>query len=186
MIADNFKYVCLAVWATYCITSVQCLSHQLQLQKVSWRLWLYNVFWMQTVASLGSGSYPQNPTNLRAELRKLKFVAKKYWHHVSRVESQGGKSDTGSKEEAALAFSCAQEQRSHCPGAALLHQVLYNKSALLSFSEQSHSMVCQKQNNFLESTGKYRRWESGSWGINVKKRKSDLCSYREHWSGNCT
>lgn len=150
------------------------------------------MFFVAPVAPSGSGNYPQNPTNLRVELRKLKFVAKNDWHNVSRVKRQGGKSNAGSKKEAALANSCWAQgqlwlgQRPHCPGPAVLHQGLCNKSALLSSSELNPMIFCQKQNKLVESTGKYGRWESGTWGINVKNKESNLCSYSEYWSGNFT
>lgn len=185
MIADNFKYVWPAVCATSSITSVQCFSHQLHLQKVVWRLWLYNVFWVQAVAPSGRGNYPQNPTNLRVELRKLKFVAEKSWDGVSRVESQGGKGNTGSKGEAALAWPVVPRGRDHTalhcpPPPSALEQV--STSELFRWVTQ---WSVRGRANFLGSTGKYRCWESGSWDINVKN-KSNLCSYREHWSGNFT
>lgn len=129
---------------------------------------------MQTVAPSGSGNYPQNPTNLRVELRKLNFVAKKYWHNVSRVKSQGVRAIlaprkgcpglfplcTGAalaRAETTLPWTC-----SPTPNAFNTWHLTF-KSALLNSSEQSHTMVCQKQNKLL---GEYRQIQLlGIWKL---------------------
>lgn len=118
------------------------------------------MFFVAPVAPSGSGNYPQNPTNLRVELRKLKFVAKNDWHNVSRVKRQGGKSNAGSKKEAALANSCWAQgqlwlgQRPHCPGPAVLHQGLCNKSSTAElFRTKSHDILSEAE----QACGEYRQ-----------------------------
>lgn len=163
--------------ATYWTTSVQCLSHQLQLQKAVWRLLLHDVFCKQTGAPSDGDNYPQNPTNLRVELRKLNFVAKKYWHNVGGVKSWGGKSNTSSKK------GCPCEERllvhRGSSGWGRNHTALELPSCTKGLGTSQHFWALQNKltwwsgrsrTNFLERTDKYRHWNLEAEALMWKRR----------------